>query len=164
MVSEEGVEHYTINSLLYITMLKEKYVRMYKKFISQLKMYANVIRTLSKGYLPISLLPPMKLQEILKEVKKVIQISNPDYDIVIKRLHLYYDMKLVTFGINKERNLIVQFPVFVQQTQQQLILYQIEMVPVLITDLNRQAHSYTHLQIDGLYISLNSESYFSLRH
>ena len=37
-------------------------------------MYANVIRVLSKAYLPISLLPPMKLQEILKEVKNAIQI------------------------------------------------------------------------------------------
>ena len=87
---------------------------MYENFISQLKMYANVIRVLSQGYLPISLLPPTKLQEILNEVKKAIQISNSDYYIIIKRLHLYYDMKLVTFGINKERNLIVQFPVFMQ--------------------------------------------------
>ena len=94
--------------------MKEKHVRMYEKFISQLKIYASVIRILSKGYLPISLLPPMILQEILKEVRKTIQISNPDYDIVIKRLHLYYDMKLSTFGINEERNLIVQFPVFIQ--------------------------------------------------
>ena len=49
-----------------------KYVKMYENFISQLKMYANVIRVLSKGYLPIFLLPPMKLQEILNEVKKAI--------------------------------------------------------------------------------------------
>ena len=114
----------------------------------QLKMYAIVIRVLSKGYLPISLLPPMKLEEILKDIKKAIQISNPDCDIVTKRLYLYYDMKLVIFGINGERNLIFQFPVFIQPyTQQQLILYQIETVPVPIIDLNKQAHSYTHLQV-----------------
>ena len=34
--------------------------------------------------------------------------------LVIDRLHLYYDMMLVTFGIDKERNLIIQFPVFIQ--------------------------------------------------
>ena len=61
-LTKEGVEHYAINSLLYITTMKEKYVRMHEKFISQLKMYTNVIRILSNGYLPISLLPPMKLQ------------------------------------------------------------------------------------------------------
>ena len=65
-----------------------------------------------KGYLPISLFPPSILQEILGKVKKAIQTTNPDYDIVIKRQHLYYGMKLVTFGIDKDRNLIVQSPVF----------------------------------------------------
>ena len=138
---------------------------MYKMFISQLQMYANAIRVLSKGYLPISLMPPTKLQEILDEVKKAIQISNPDYDVVIKRLHLYYDMKLVTFVNKEERNLIVQFPVFVQlYTQQQLILYQVETVPVPIIDQNKQAHSFTHLQVDRSYITLNSETYISLSH
>ena len=46
-------------------------------------------------------------------------------------------MKLVTFGINEGRNLILQFPIFIQPyIQQQFILYQIEMVPVPIIDLN----------------------------
>ena len=67
---------------------------------------------------------PYKLQEILNLVKATLTKSNPDYDIVIKRLHLYYDMKLVTFRIDRDRNLIIQFPVFVQRyTQQPLILY-----------------------------------------
>ena len=84
----------------------------------------NAMRILSKGYLPISLLPPLKLQEILDEIKKAIQTMNADYEIIIKRLHLYYDMKLVTFGINRNRNLVIQFPIFVQPYMQQpLILY-----------------------------------------
>ena len=66
-------------------------------------------------------------------------------------------MKLITFGIDKYRNLIVQFTVFVQpHTQQQLILYQIETVPVPIIDQNIQMQSYTHLQIDRPHIALNS--------
>ena len=43
-------------------------------------MYANVMRVLLKDYFPIPLLPPTKLKEILNEVKKTIQITNPDYD------------------------------------------------------------------------------------
>ena len=87
-------------------MLCNKYVQMYKEFNSQLHMYAKAIRILSKGYLPIPLLPPSKLQEILGKVKKDFPITNPDHGIVIKRLHLYYDMKLVTFGMDEDRNLI----------------------------------------------------------
>ena len=73
-------------------------------------------------------------------------------------------MKLVTFGIDEDGNLIVQFPVFVQPyTQQQLILHQIETLPVPIIDQNKQAHPYTHLQNDRPHIALNSETYISLR-
>ena len=70
-------------------------------------MYDKVIRILSKGYLPTSLLLPLKLGEIVGEVKKVLQITNQDYDMVIRWLNLYYDMKLVTFGIDEDRNLII---------------------------------------------------------
>ena len=85
---------------------------MYEPFISQLHMYKKAVRIPSTVYLPLSLLSPLKLQEILKEVKKAIQMTNPDYHIAMKRLHLFYDMKLVTFGIDRDRNLIVKFSVF----------------------------------------------------
>ena len=84
--------------------------------------YSQVIKILSKGYSPISLLPPSKLNIILEKVREAVQINNKDYGFIIKRLYLYYDMKLVTFGIDDQRNLIIQFPVFVHlHTQQHLI-------------------------------------------
>ena len=67
---------------------------MYERFIEELKTYSKAIRILPKGYLPIYLLPPSKLQRILSEVRKVITKSNKDYDLVLTRLYLYYDMKL----------------------------------------------------------------------
>ena len=107
---------------------------------------------------------PSKLSEILNEVKTAIKKTNPDYDLVKDRLHLYYDMQLVTFGIDKDKNLIIQFPVFVQPyTQQPLILYQLETVPIPIIDQNSQVQSYTHLQVNKPYITLNSETYISIR-
>ena len=54
-LSKDGVDHYAINSLLFLTMTREKYVKMYERFV----------------------------------VLKTIQITNPDHNIVIKRLHLY---------------------------------------------------------------------------
>ena len=114
--------------------------------------------------MPNTLIKPAKLQEILSEVKKSLQITNPDYDLVLDRLHLYYYMKLVTFGIDKDMNLVIQFPVFIQPyTQKPLILYQLETVPVPILNKNIKAQSYMHLQVRKPYIALNSETYISLR-
>ena len=84
-LAKDGVAHYASNSLLYLRMLQEKYAKIYEEFINQLCMYAKAIRILSKSYLPISLLPPSKLQKHLGEVKEAIWTTNPDYDIVIKK-------------------------------------------------------------------------------
>ena len=122
---------------------------MYERFIEELKLYSRAIRVLLKGYLPISLLPPSILEKILSEVRIALMKSNKDYDLVLTRLYLYYDMKLVTFGLDNQRNPIVQFPVFIQPyTKKRLVMYEIETVLVPILDENKQAHSYTELKIE----------------
>ena len=50
-------------------------------------------------------------------MRETVQKENKDYDILIKRLYLYYDMKLVTFGIDDKRNLIVPIPSICTSTQ-----------------------------------------------
>ena len=60
---DEGVHHYAINSVLFLTMVREKYVKMYERFIQEIKLYLKAIRTLPKGYLPISLLPHIEIGE-----------------------------------------------------------------------------------------------------
>ena len=78
-------------------------------------------------------------------------------------LYMQTQLKVCYFGIDKDKNLIVQFPVFIQPyTQQPLILYQLETVLVPIIDQNKQADSYMHLQIDRLYTALNSETFITI--
>ena len=78
-------------------------------------------------------------------------------------MYKYYDMKLVTFGIDQDRNLIIQFPVFVQAyTQKPPTLYQVETIPVPILDMNKRADSYTWIRIDKPYIALNPDTYISM--
>ena len=136
---------------------------MYERFIVELKSYSKAIRILSKGYLPISLIPTSKLESILLQVRAALTKTNKDYDFVLSRLYLYYDMKLVTFGIDKQKNLIIQFPIFVQPyTQTKLTLYQIETVPIPILDVNDKTQSYTQLKVEKPYIAVNEETYISL--
>ena len=65
-----GLQHYSTNSLLYLRIIKDKYVALYRELITQLHTYVSAIRVLAKGYLPNTLIKPAKLQEILTEVKK----------------------------------------------------------------------------------------------
>ena len=58
-------QHYMMNALLYLCTIKV----VYKELITQLCIYAKTVRILAKGYLPILLITPYKLQEIINSVK-----------------------------------------------------------------------------------------------
>ena len=154
---------YSIDAPLFLTTFKEKYVRMYEKSIAELKSFLKALRILSKGYLPITLITPATLEAILKQVQMAIAKTNQDYELVLNRLYLYYDMKLVMFAIDNLKILIIQFPVFVQPYMQtKLTLYQIETVPVPVLDASNKIQSYTQLKIEKPYIALNDETYISI--
>ena len=158
-----GVQQYAFNLLLFLRVVQDKYISLYKELITQLKLYVSAIRILAKGYLPTTLITPSKLQEILTEVTKSLQQTNPDYALVLDRIHLHYEMQLVTFGIDREMNLVIQLLVFIQPyIQKPLILYQLETMPVPILDTNMEAQSCTHLHVNKSYIALNSETYIAL--
>ena len=49
---DEGVHNYAINSLLFLTSIREKYMKMYERFIEELKLYSKAIRVYQKGIYP----------------------------------------------------------------------------------------------------------------
>ena len=110
-----GIQQYATNSLLYLRIIQDKYISLYRELITQLHTYVSAIRKLAKGYLPNTLIKPKMLHEILMtEVKKSLHSTKPDYNLVLDRLHLYYDMQLVTFGTDTDMNLIIHFQVLIQ--------------------------------------------------
>ena len=67
-----GLHYYSINSLLYLRNIQDKYIALYRELITQLHIYALAIRILAKGYLPSTLITPVKLKEILNEIRKTL--------------------------------------------------------------------------------------------
>ena len=102
-----GLQYYSTNSLLYLRIIQDKYISLYRELITQLCIYVSAIRILPKGYLSNTLIKPNELQEILTQVKNSLYMSNPDYSQVLGRLHLYYDMQLITIGIDRDMNLVI---------------------------------------------------------
>ena len=72
-----GLQHYSTNSLLYLRIIQDKYISLYRELITQLHTYVSAIRILAKGYLPNTLIKADKLQEILTEVQKFIAYYKP---------------------------------------------------------------------------------------
>ena len=123
-------------------------------------MYAKAVRILAKGYLPVSLITPLKLHEIIDSVKETLIKTSPDYGVVIKRLYLYYDMKLVTFGIDKERNLIIPCSNFHAALYTTTNTMPTRDSPSAHCRQNAKAD--TQLQIKKPYLALNTEMYINI--
>ena len=60
-----GIQQYATNSLLFLRIIQDKYISLYRELMTQLHTYISAIRILAKGYFPNTLIKPKKLQEIL---------------------------------------------------------------------------------------------------
>ena len=47
---DEGVHHYAINSVLFLTTVREKYVKMYERFIEELKLYSKTMSFIKRVF------------------------------------------------------------------------------------------------------------------
>ena len=148
---------------LYIANLREKYIRLYEVLETELRLLLRSIAILSEGYLPPQLFPPRTLVEISQKAIAMIKTQNPDYVLALPHITDYYDMRLVTFGLDDQGRLVVCFPIFIKEYKKEpMTLYQIETVKVPITDANKKADSYTETAITKPYLASNREYYIQL--
>ena len=148
---------------IYLTSVQETQLSLYDELERVLREFLSAVEILSKGYLPASLFPLSTLCRITSNALQMVQKKNPDYVLTIKHVTEYYDMKMVTFGVNDGEELIVAFPVFVQDhTRESMTLYELETVKVPITDTNLAANSYTEIKTSKPYIAFNHDYYIQL--
>ena len=69
-----GTQQYAINSLLFLRVIQDKYISLYRELITQLCSYVSAIRVLAKGYLPTTLLTPRKLQGVFVDARNHFNI------------------------------------------------------------------------------------------
>ena len=148
----------------YFDMVSERHIRMYEELVRHLDALLRAIRTLTRGYIPSELFSPSLLRNVTAEAVSLVRKEQPDYVSVLTRPTDYYDMKLVTFGLDARNDLVVAFPIFVQNKKRtQMRLYELETVKVPILDKNTQADSYTEISLPKPYIAMNRDYYIELR-
>ena len=69
------MQQYATNSLLFLRIIQDKYISVYRELINQLHTYVSAIRIPTKGCLPNILITPKKLQEFFSKVKNSLLIT-----------------------------------------------------------------------------------------
>ena len=149
---------------LYVHSVLERQIRLYELLLRYLKDLLDAIGILSTGHLPPFVFPPTILENITTDALLMVKESHPNFVLAIKHLTEYYDMKLATFGVDTDGNMIVAFPVFVQDhASQSQTLYEIETVKIPIPYLNVDANSYSEVRYSKPYIAISKDYYIQLR-
>ena len=163
LIDYRGTEIFSNQVSMYVHAMTERYIRVPENLIHELRLLLRSIAILSKGYLSPQLFTPIDIVRISKDALKLVQKRHPDYVLAIPQASSYYDMRLVTFGIDQRDRLVVCFPIFVKDfSREPMTLYQIETVPVPIVDENLEANSYSQAVINKPYIATNDDYYIPL--
>ena len=149
---------------LYVHSVLERQIRLYEWLLQHLGELLDSIGILSTGHLPPPLFPPTVLKNIIDNAIKLVHKLHPDYVLAIGHVTAYYDMKLATFGVDEDNNMIIAFPIFVKDhTSKPKPLYEIETVKVPIPDKNEAADSYSEVRYSKPYLAINDDDYIQLR-
>jgi hypothetical protein len=117
------------------------------------KLVAGIAK-LSKGYLPPEIFSPSRLKEIVQSVEDLLRDQHPAYDLALTDFSDYYDMKLVTFGVQPNGEMMITFPILVKHRDRQPItLYEIETVAVPIT--GQTPRQWTKANMPKPYLAVN---------
>ena len=158
-----GTEIFSHQVQMYMQAMRERYLRVPENLINELRLLLRSTAILSRGYLPPQLFSPTDIVRISQAALSMIKHKHPDYVLAIPQASSYYDMRLVTFGIDENDRLVACFPIFVKDfSRKSMTLYQIETVPVPILDTNVEASSYSQAVINKPYIATNNDYYIQL--
>ena len=123
---------------MYMSLVEEEHANQYHLLEVASMDLLRGIATLRAGRLPKELLPYTHLKSILLEVQTKVKKMYTDHQLAAYHISHYWNMKLVTFAVNREMHaLVVSFPVFVKDYQKSsLAMFEIETVPVPIPDFS----------------------------
>ena len=94
-----GAAMYAVHLGTYLHAITEKYNTLYRELSLDLDILLRCINQPSKGKLPIDLITPNMLSEFTDDVREQLSLTHPDYTLALPHLSDYYDMNLVTFGL-----------------------------------------------------------------
>ena len=159
-----GAAVYAGDVAIYLSTVTEKYLAMLRDLLHYLHDLVVAIKTLSEGKIPIELIPPKMLEQFTLDVERELADHNPDYMLAFPHISYYYDMELVTFGVDVNKSLVITFPIFIKPIHSEpFTLYEIETVDVPVDDLNPSLNSFTRVQINKPYLAANSHHYIQLQ-
>ena len=127
----------------------ERNLSKYQQLLADLDHLMDGLETLSSGLLSHTIIPPVKLAELLSHLKMELIEHFKEYELAMTEIHQYYDLPLVSYSCTAGM-LILQISIYIKHYQQQTLeLFSLQTVPVpyhLKRKSSDDNHAYTWLK------------------
>ena len=107
-----------------------RYLMLYESILSELDHFLDALDNLSNNQLSHSVIPPKEMNDLIVHVNGVLKTQYPNYELVVTRVHDYYNLPFSTFAC-QGNTLMVHISLYIKPiNQESLHMYEIKSIPV----------------------------------
>ena len=107
-----------------------RYLMLYETILSELDHFLDALDTLSNNQLSHSVIHPKEMNDLITHVKGVLETTYPNYELIVSKVHDYYNLPFSTFAC-KDNTLIIHVSFYIKPiNQESLYMYDITTIPV----------------------------------
>ena len=132
----------------------------------QMHIYLDSVQTLTENFLPVALIPPQMLHEVLQQIDVALILKHPQFSIAIRELGFYYRHP-VSVNIYQGK-VIIGLTVPLSSTATSFQVYETHVIKVPVGTAGPHSGKYAFTQVRGyskyMALSTDGEYYLELDH
>ena len=136
----------------------------YGTILSELEHFLDTLDTLSNNQLSHSVIHPKEMNDLITNVKGVLETTYPGYELIVSEVHDYYNLPFSTLAY-KDNTLIIHVSFYIKPiNQESLYMYDITTIPVLyhidkeLIDETESKYTYTKIKSTTEILALGRSS------
>ena len=107
-----------------------RYLMLYESILSELDHFLDALDNLSDNQLSHSVIPHKETSDLIVHVNEVLKIQYPNYELVVSKVHDYYNLPFSTFAC-QGNTLMVHISFYIKPINlESLYMYEIKSIPV----------------------------------
>ena len=145
-----------------------RYLMLYESILSELDHFLDALDNLSNNQLSHSVIPPKEMNDLIAHVNEVLKTQYPNYELVVSRVHDYYNLPFSTFAC-QGNTLMVHISFYIKLINQEpLHMYEIKSIPVPyhmneeLIDETESKYTYTKIKPSTEILAMGSNSQINL--
>ena len=145
-----------------------RYLMLYESILSELDHLLDALDNLSNNQLSHSVISPKEMNDLILHVNEVLKTQYPNYELVVSKVHDYYNLPFSTFAC-QGNILMIHISFYIKQINlETLYMYEIKSIPVPyhmneeLIDETESKYTYTKIKPSTEILALGSNSQINL--